>query len=500
MDNKDRFPDGPQFAIVIQPENDWTQPFPEFNRHHAEIVSSKSMHSVMPTSDAASARCARNVLTNEEQEFLNNNYDFPPDLDKVKCGDNINSEWLKKGNQLEYLTPDSKPHVRMHGPALEMPPQMDKQEVIRQAVPQEALKDTAALATQSAPQAPTAPTVPAALADHAAPAARSSLPQVPTAPMASTVPAGLADHTANAAPAFSTAPTAPRFSAAPVATPILGDWTAPQFHQAQFAPPLQTSIPMTGPVHGNPVVPTAPAVLAAFGALASHMPPKAPVPPIVSTVLAGLGYPVTPMAPSVAMGFPNPASQAALNAPLGHGPGQGPQGNHEAPTGPVPPIVSTVLEALRNPVHPMPPAPFAPEYNMPISNQVPSDTNKNGQITNNTVSESGDPSRGPRRTTIYMYSQPRIVNAKSRDISATSPPTPDSATISASIQSPGICPCCCEGMPPCPCRIPKQSIGTQYEDNPFQGKTYTKEECKTVGTDAFLDVSVSKLFSTSLVT
>ncbi len=501
MDNKDRFPDGPQFAIVIQPENDWTQPFPEFNGHHAEIVSSKSIYNVLPTSGTKSARRAENVLKNDEQKFLNNNCEFSPKLDKLKCGGNINSEWLKTGNKLEYPVPDSKPPVKMHGPALEKPRQMDKQGVVHQAVPQEVLTDPAAPearsrdptapsapADRSASRDPTAPAVTAALTDQAAPAARLA-PQDPTAPMGCTVPAGLVDH---AAPVFPTAPTAPRYSAAPVATPVLGDSTAPQFHPAPLAPPLHTSIPMTGPILGNPMVPTAPAVLAAFGALASQMPAKAPVPPIVSTVLAGLGYPVTPTAPSVAMGFSNPASQAALNAPLGHGPGHGPPGNHEAPTAHVPPIVSTVLEALRNPVLPIPPAPFAPEYNMPISNQVPNDTNTNGQSANNTNSGSqADPSQGRKRTTIYMYSRPRIVNAKSREISATSPPTPDSATISASIQSPGTCPCCCEGMPPCPCRIPKQSIGTQYEDNPFQGKKYTKEECKTVGTDAFLDVSVS---------
>ena len=72
------------------------------------------------------------------------------------------------------------------------------------------------------------------------------------------------------------------------------------------------------------------------------------------------------------------------------------------------------------------------------------------------------------------YSKPRILKATARDISLTLPRLP--ATVPTE----------------CPCKRPKSNIGTQYENDPFVGKTYSKEECRTTGTEAFNNVSVSK--------
>ncbi len=88
-------------------------------------------------------------------------------------------------------------------------------------------------------------------------------------------------------------------------------------------------------------------------------------------------------------------------------------------------------------------------------------------------------------STTSEYSKPRIVTAVARDISLTQPRLPAPAPAF------GPCPCCKEGVPLCPCRKPKSSIETQYEDNPFMSKTYSKDECKTPGTEAFREVSVS---------
>ncbi len=86
------------------------------------------------------------------------------------------------------------------------------------------------------------------------------------------------------------------------------------------------------------------------------------------------------------------------------------------------------------------------------------------------------------------YSKARIITAKARDISLTM------ARFPAPAPPLGPCPCCKEGVPLCPCRKPKSSTGTQYEDDPFMSKTYSKDECKTQGTQAFNEVSVSVVF------
>ncbi len=72
------------------------------------------------------------------------------------------------------------------------------------------------------------------------------------------------------------------------------------------------------------------------------------------------------------------------------------------------------------------------------------------------------------------YSKPRIIKATARDISLTLPHVPTYEPTE------------------CPCKRPKSSTGSQYEDDPFIGRTYSKEECKTTGTEAFNRVSVSK--------
>ncbi len=83
------------------------------------------------------------------------------------------------------------------------------------------------------------------------------------------------------------------------------------------------------------------------------------------------------------------------------------------------------------------------------------------------------------------YSKPRIVTARARDISLTL------ARFPAPAPTFGPCPCCKEGVPLCPCRKPKSTTATQYEDDPFMSKIYSKSECMTTGTEAFREVSVS---------
>ncbi len=68
-------------------------------------------------------------------------------------------------------------------------------------------------------------------------------------------------------------------------------------------------------------------------------------------------------------------------------------------------------------------------------------------------------------------SQPRVVRATARDISLFPPLTKPSAQ--------------------CTCKKHTVSIEIQYENDPFLGKVYTKEECMTQGTEAFREVSVS---------
>ncbi len=71
------------------------------------------------------------------------------------------------------------------------------------------------------------------------------------------------------------------------------------------------------------------------------------------------------------------------------------------------------------------------------------------------------------------YSKPRILAATARDISLTLPCIPTNIPTA------------------CPCKRPKHSTSTQYENDPFLGKIFSKEECKTTGTEAFKLVSVS---------
>ncbi len=92
-------------------------------------------------------------------------------------------------------------------------------------------------------------------------------------------------------------------------------------------------------------------------------------------------------------------------------------------------------------------------------------------------------------TATTEYSKPRIVTAVPRDISLTMARLPAPAPVF------GPCPCCKEGMPVCPCRKPKSNTGTQYEDDPFMSKTYSKDECMTPTTEAFREVSVSVFFN-----
>ena len=523
-------------AIVIQPESYWSsesQPFSEFNDYTPGTISSRSIHHVHPTADKVHFR-------NSGKEFFNNNCFKFGELDNaVKSDGDIDAKWSKHGSEFEHDVKDSKVPMDIRPTIEEMSQQ---QGFVHQVVPQAAPADPAALPNW----AHTTVTGPA----PADPAALPIWTHTPVTGPAPADPAALPNwtHTTVTGPA----PAAP-------APATLTNTTAP------------TDIP----TNGNPTAPMAPAILTAFGALAAHMPPGAPIPPIVPTVLASLGFPVTPTAPTLpptapvvpampTAGFPLRSAWGVANA-LPFSPAQR---IHEAKIAPVPPIVSTVLEAMGNPISPMP---NATHTNMPNSNRVPPESNNNnGQFANSTVhglhrnlrrdpypfnqnqlsTQSHD--QPPRKKTkIIMYSEPRIVRTRPRDISTTSQdspaptgtalaathtpqsapaatpqtaPTPQSepaatppnqtvptppsppltpappatpAPSATPVSTPGACPCCDESTstPPCPCRAQKQSIGTQYEDDPYLGRTYTKEECKTMGTEAFKDVSVSKHLS-----
>ncbi len=64
-----------------------------------------------------------------------------------------------------------------------------------------------------------------------------------------------------------------------------------------------------------------------------------------------------------------------------------------------------------------------------------------------------------------VFFQPRIITATPRDISLTLPQSPVWSLASV-VPAGRLCPCCKEGAPPCPSRRPKQSTGTQYENEP----------------------------------
>ena len=512
-------------AIVIQPESYWSpepQLFSEFNGYNPDTISSRSIHHVQSTVDKVHFR-------NAGKEFFNNNCYTFGELDNVKCDDDIDAKWSKHGSEFKHDVKDSKVPVEIRTTTEEMSQQ---QGFVHEVVPQ------------------AAPTDPAAL------------PNWTHTPVTGPAPAALPNwtHTTVTGPAPAALPNWTHTTVTGPAPAALPNWAHTTVTGPAPAPPApatltNTTAPTDIPTNENPTVPMAPAILAAFGALAAHMPSGAPVPPIVPTVLASLGFPVTPTAPTLpptapsmpvmpTAGFPLPSAWGVTNA-LPFSPAQR---IHEAKIAPVPPIVSTVLEAMGNPISPMP---NATHTNMPNSNRVPPESNNNnGQFANSTVhglhrnlrqdpypfnrnqlsTQSND--QPPRKKTkIIMYSEPRIVRTRPRDISTLSQgspapagaapaaaPTPPSEpaethpsqtvpppTVAPSatpappatpVSTPGACPCCDESTstPPCPCRVQKQSIGTQYEDDPYLGRTYTKEECKTMGTEAFKDVSVSKHF------
>ncbi len=284
-----------------------------------------------------------------------------------------------------------------------------------------------------------------------------------------------------AVPATSSVPTVP--------TPRTG----PAAHM-RFTVPT-TSVPGNpaahpahpGPHHGIPMAPMTPMAPESFpghGPLPAYMPPRPHVPHFVPTPAAPHGFPVAPTAntvgpmvpptgPSVPMGFPIPPPMAMV-----------------PPFPPMYPAPGPWVSAPYGLIHPAAQG-YAPHDPYSFS-----------------FNHMSTPQRSPskiRRTGTKIIREARVITARARDISAPSPksPAPSSephtspavapAPAVTFVPEPPTCPCCSDGMPPCPCRATKQSIGTQYEDKPFQGTTYTREACKTKGTEAYKDVGVSHL-------
>ncbi len=111
-----------------------------------------------------------------------------------------------------------------------------------------------------------------------------------------------------------------------------------------------------------------------------------------------------------------------------------------------------------------------------VSNQSGSELNVSGLsgLNNSTTQCQSHKNPIPQPAPVPTeYSKARIIKATSRDISLTLPNLP------------------AHGSEECPCKRPKSSISTQYEDDPFLGRIYSKQECKTPGTEAFNQVSVS---------
>ena len=95
-----------------------------------------------------------------------------------------------------------------------------------------------------------------------------------------------------------------------------------------------------------------------------------------------------------------------------------------------------------------------------------------GVLCNSNVTNRENSFNGLARPALNVIpSKPRVVRTTARDISLYQPLTQPSV--------------------PCMCNKQKVSIGTQYENDPFLAKVYTKKECMTQGTDAFNEVSVS---------
>ncbi len=431
MDVKNSFSGGPQFmqsnAIVIKPEHNWTsdpQDFPGFYGHSTESNPSNHPNNHGQQNTNTMSWMSNNNGAIPKPEFPNNNNcEFFPEPDKIKC--NRNTVWVKNENKLEYSVVDSKPQMRTQLSALDMPHEMDKQEVIGQAV-----LDTRAIPVSSS--APTVSMPPTAHAPRTGPAAHMRF-MVPTA----SVPGNPTTHPVHA-----------------------------------------------GPRHGMPMAPMAPESFPGHGPHPAYMPPRPHVPQFVPTPLAPHGFPVNPTghgpmvpptAPSVPKGFPVPPPMAM--AP---------------PFPPMYPAPGPWVSAQSGPMHPATHHGYAPHG--------PYDPFGFHQLST--------PQRSPskiRRTGTKIIREARVITARARDISAPSPesPAPSAAPYTAPalapapavtfVPEPPTCPCCSNGMPPCPCRVTKRSIGTQYEDKPFQGETYTREACKTKGTEAYKDVGVSHL-------
>ncbi len=125
--------------------------------------------------------------------------------------------------------------------------------------------------------------------------------------------------------------------------------------------------------------------------------------------------------------------------------------------------------------------------NSQMSSQAPRSTNSavsstmqlSGVLSNSDVTNRENTFNGlaPPAALNVVPSKPRVVRTIARDISLYQPITQPSA--------------------PCTCNKGKVLIGTQYENDPFLSKVYTKVECMTQGTEAFNEVSVS-FFKTAL--